>query len=159
MKTAKSLLTICSLVIFFVFYTPLIALAEDLSAIRNIDEGELYDDPALQQEYVKAWIKHTFPETYPTMIEIARCEAQLQHWDADGNLLPHNTGASSAAGVFQVLLKLHGADIEARDLDMENIEDYMQFVQYLHDRNGNPFSDWAASQSCWDGRQYASNRR
>lgn len=118
-------------------------------------------DPALlanetaQSEFVQGKIREHFPESYPVMLAIAYCETQARpfvHWEADGSLRPNATGASSAAGVFQVLLQLHGPDIRARDLDMQNIDDYMQFVQYLHGRFSDPYQDWDASRSCWQDR-------
>jgi len=50
------------------------------------------------------------------------------------------------------LLGLHGPDIRARGLDMQDIDDYLTYVQYLHGRYADPYQDWNASRSCWEPR-------
>ena len=114
----------------------------------------LYANRAEQSRFIKEKIEEYFPENYPTMIAIASCEStNLIHWQADGDLLPNSTGASSAAGVFQVLLQLHGPDIRRMGLDVENnIDDYMTFVRWLYDRPPSRLSDWKASRDCWAPR-------
>lgn len=115
----------------------------------------LLANEAAQGEFVQRKIQEYFPDNYPIMLAIAYCETRARpfvHWEADGRLRPNKTGKSSAAGVFQVLLQLHGPDIRARNLDMQKIDDYMKFVQYLHGRFADSYQDWNASRSCWEPR-------
>lgn len=115
----------------------------------------LLSDEAAQSEFVQDKIREHFPKSYPVMLAIAYCETRRRpfvHWEVDGRLRPNENGASSAGGVFQVLLQLHGPDIRARELDMQNIDDYMEFVQYLHGRWSDPYQDWDESRSCWEPR-------
>lgn len=118
-------------------------------------DPSLLTDETAQRAFVEAKIREHFPESYPVMLAIAYCETRARpfvHWEPDGSLRPNASGASSAAGVFQVLLQLHGPDIAARDLDMQNIDDYLQFVSYLHGRFSDPYQDWNASRNCWEPR-------
>lgn len=117
------------------------------------DYSHLYADQYAQKVFVQEKITEFFPTTYRTMLAIASCESTgLIHWLPDGTLRPHDAGASSAAGVFQVLLGLHRDEIQSLGLDMSNPDDYFTFVRHLHDRNSNPFSDWNASRHCWQTR-------
>lgn len=134
-------------------------------AVPNLDQpfpdsdatlplATLAADPELQRSFIRHWIRHTFPDTYPTMLAIADCEStDWQHWQANGQLVPNRARKSSAAGTYQVLLGLHQPDIEARNLHMEIISDYMAFVKYLHDRHPGPFHDWLPSKDgCWGAK-------
>ncbi len=113
----------------------------------------LHHDEEKQRIFIRQKIREYFPDTFDTMLAIAHCESTgLIHWYPDGTLRPNEAGKSSAAGVFQVLLKRHGPDINRMGLDMHNIDDYMTFVRWLHDRTRDPFSDWNASRRCWQAR-------
>ena len=113
----------------------------------------IYTDIEAQRVLVQQKIQEYFPEDglSQTMITIANCESTgLIHWQEDGTLLPHSTGASSSAGVFQVLLKYHADQIQAMGLDMQDIDDYMTFVRQLY--NEARLHPWDASASCWGTR-------
>lgn len=129
--------------------------AVNLMATSVSANNDIYANEDRQRAFVKAKIIEHFPEDAPTMLAIAYCESRSRpfiHWEADGSLRPHDQGASTAAGTFQVLLGLHGPDIEAQDLDMDNIDDYLKFVRYLYERGSSRFSDWNESRSCWRDR-------
>lgn len=123
---------------------------------HSLDAAALYGDTTAQAAFIKEKIKQYFPRDYPVMIAIANCESTgLIHWMPDGSLRPNAEGASSAAGVFQVLLQEHRKSIARHDLDMENIDDYLTFVKLLVDGRPN-YGDWNASRHCW-APQVASN--
>jgi len=110
---------------------------------------------AAQAVFIQETIVAYFPEAYPTMLAIAYCETRARpfvHWEPDGSLRPNLGGNSSAAGALQVLLYLHRDAIAAQELDMRDIDDYMQFVRYLYDTGGYPFSPWEESRHCWGHR-------
>lgn len=116
---------------------------------------DLFVNEERQRQFIQEKILEYFPEDPATMLAIAYCETRSRpfiHWEADGSLRPHDEGESTAAGTFQVLLYLHGPDIQARDLDMYDIDDYMSFVRYLYDRGSSRTSDWDESRSCWQSR-------
>jgi len=115
---------------------------------------DILADEAAQREFIRQKIIERFPDDYPVMLAIAYCESRSRpyvHWEADGSLRPHETGASSAAGTFQVLLELHGPEIRELGLDMNNIDDYLDFVDHLRRRGAN-YSDWNESRDCWQPR-------
>lgn len=118
----------------------------------KVDYEALYANPEAQAAFIRAKIREYFPRDYHTMIAIANCESTgLIHWKPDGSLLPHHQGASSSAGVFQVLLYGHRHAIAKHGLDMNNIDDYLTFVKML--RDGRPdYGDWNASRKCWQTR-------
>lgn len=96
-------------------------------------------------------IKRHFPDA-PFMLYVANCESRgLVHRDHGGRLRPHSGGKSTAAGVFQVLLGLHGPDMRKRGLDPEVLSDYLTYVRELYDRHG--LKPWQASRKCW-GKHY-----
>ncbi len=126
----------------------------------SVDYQALYTNPEAQAAFITNKIKEHFPKTYPTMIAIASCESHrnglLVHWEPDGSLRPNETGASSAAGSFQVTLYGHRKEIERLGLDMNNIDDYLSFVKHLVDGRKGRLTDWNASRDCW-GPRVASN--
>lgn len=96
---------------------------------------------------VERLIAQYFPEDYKTMLAIASCESTgLAHRESDGSLIP-NEGGSSARGVFQVLMSVHGKEMERMGLDPNNDDDYMTYVRYLKNTFG--LTPWAESKKCW----------
>jgi hypothetical protein len=121
------------------------------SAATNVPRFASEDE---QRSYIKEQIVKHFPHDYDVMLAIAYCESRKRpfiHWEADGSLRPHDTGASSAAGTFQVLLKLHSQAIRDMGLDMNNLDDYLTFVDRL--RKESPgYGAWNESRTCWESR-------
>lgn len=112
----------------------------------------LIKDEERQARFIRSKIKEHFPDRYRDVLAIAECEsAGLIHWGHDGSLLQNEKGESSAAGVLQVLLKLHRPDYEELNLNMEDIDDYLTFVRQLIERRGG-YGDWAASEYCWGSK-------
>jgi hypothetical protein len=104
-----------------------------------------------QGQSIAREILRQFPDA-PYMLYVANCESTgLIHRDRAGQLRPNSEGKSSAGGVFQVLLKLHGPDMQERGLDPEQFSDYLKFVRVLYDQYG--VRPWQASRACW-GEHY-----
>lgn len=108
---------------------------------------------AAQDDFIRDKIEEHLDDKL--MAIIAGCEStgnpeRIKHWNKDGTLVANPT--SSARGALQTLLQLHGPDIEALDLDMYDIDDYMTFVQDLHERQG--YGAWAPSKHCWGKYQH-----
>ena len=119
---------------------------------NSTDYQKLYGNPNAQRKFMEAKIHEHFPGSLGyTMVAIANCESRdLIHWLPDGRLRPNSSGKSSAAGTFQILLKLHHRDIRRLRLDMRDVDDYLRFVKYLYKQQG--FHPWDASRSCWQRR-------
>jgi hypothetical protein len=122
-------------------------MASSVSATSEPPVATIYT----QDELVRKEIREVIGND-PTMEAIAGCESTgdpelIKHLEPDGSLLKHSTRASSAAGAFQVLLKLHGPEIKRQGLDMQKIDEYMKFVAYLKKTQG--YNAWKASKSCW----------
>ena len=86
----------------------------------------------------------------PLLEIIAGCETtkdpnQIRHWEADGSLVKNPT--SSASGAFQVLLEFHEDWIAATGKNMQDIDEYMQFVAILFSVQG--YDAWYPSEHCW----------
>ncbi len=139
------------------------SISQQLLALIGAESPEeVYQSLEKQRRLMFIMIDRTFQEDARIMREIARCESpnrSFRHWEANGELVPNDEGASSARGAFQVLVGLHAPDIERLEHvnDMHNIEDYMAFVRYLYKRAGSRnwsqrFSDWYESRSCWETR-------
>lgn len=105
--------------------------------------SHLHSDPKGQAVLMETKMREYFPEhAAEAMIAVAECESTgLLHWLPDGSLRPHSTHSSSARGVLQILIDLHGPDIERMGLDMNDIDDYMVFARHLYDTQG-PQNAW-----------------
>lgn len=125
--------------------------------------ADVLSNTETQTSYLREVIIDHFPDpsVAAIMIAIAACESNgepdgnIIHWTSSGALLPNKEG-SSARGMFQVLMGLHRPEMEARGLTPEHLDEYMQYVQYLYERN-NGFHDWYESRSCWGNVQLAQN--
>ncbi len=134
-------------VLAFASYEP--AASKEVARIKRMPF-----DREQQAAFVRKKIIEHFPKD-PTMLRIANCESTgFIHWLKDGKTLrptsirkPNGRPASSAGGVFQVLLKLHAPDIRRLGLNMQDIDDYMEFVKYLRKTQGH--NAWKPSRYCW----------
>ncbi len=111
-----------------------------------------------QKEFVISKIRQYFPGD-EMMICIAGEEStDYIHWLPDGRLRPTDIRkkdgsiASSAKGVLQTLVSLHSEDIEARGLNMADIDDYMRFNRYLLRTQG--YGAWEATYNECKARGY-----
>ena len=103
------------------------------------------ESQATSGESVKVLIAEHVPDNYRTMTAIARCESGLVHRE-NGKLLPNREG-STARGAFQVLMSVHGPEMERLGLDPNNDDDYMTYVRTLYKQQG--LAPWAESKHCW----------
>jgi hypothetical protein len=149
--TMKPLHEICKLIVICslgVFATPTIA-SESESLPKQVLTNE-----DVQRAFIQAKIVEHFPEDYSVMLAIAYCESRSRpfiHYESDGSLRGHDTGASTAGGTYQVLMGLHGDAIREMGLDMSNLDDYFTFVERLKRENPN-YGAWSESKSCWKSR-------
>lgn len=95
-------------------------------------------------------IKNLLPDEYiGAMFHVAHCESGFQHRDEKGRLL-QNTGGSPAIGIFQVHAKVHKPELKKRGLNLDDDNDYYEFVSHLVQKYG--LNPWNASKHCWGQR-------
>lgn len=120
-------------------------------ASESEPKADLLMDENAQRAFIRQKIIERFPDDYHIMLDIAYCETRSRpfiHWEPDGSLRPHDARLSTASGTFQVLVGLHADAIREMGLDMNNIDDYLTFVDRLR-REGPNYSAWSESRGCW----------
>ena len=126
------------------------AVAKEKTANRAPELAELYQNPDLQDQFLKRLIMDEFHD--PLMLKIAGCEStgnpnKILHWKPDGSLVK-NPG-SSASGWGQALLEYHSREIKRLGLNMKDLNDYNIFIEHLRKGGKNPYSAWSESKPCW----------
>lgn len=124
------------------------AIAICLLAV-SLTAGPIKADESLLPDgkKVELLIAEYFPEAKKTMVAIASCESTgLIHREEDGSLLRNKEG-STARGVFQVLMRVHGPEMKRMGLDPNNDDDYMTYVRHLKDTYG--LTPWEETKDCW----------
>lgn len=82
----------------------------------------------------------------PIMVQVARCESTFRHTLADGSVLRGHVD-NRDTGVMQINTYYHGDTAERLGLDLESIEDNMEYARYLYETQGT--QPWSASRPCW----------
>ncbi len=126
------------------------AVAKEKTASPAIKLETLYQNPDLQDQFLKRVLMDKFRD--PLMLKIAGCEStgnpnKILHWRPDGSLVK-NPG-SSASGWGQALLQYHADDIAQQGLNMKQLDDYNNFIEYLRERGKDPYRSWNESKPCW----------
>lgn len=120
--------------------------------------GLFHYDPAIaggsvptskDPEHIAELIVEYFPKNYRDMQVVANCESTgLVHRNPDGTLIANPT--STARGVFQLLMRIHGPEMKRMGLDPNNDDDYMKYVRHLYNSQG--LEPWDETRSCWGPR-------
>lgn len=134
-----------------IFVTTLIA--GNLLASSVMANNETYTQINFQNQ--DALIRQKMREHigYDPLLEIiAGCEStgnprRIEHWDENGNLVKNPT--SSASGALQVLLQYHSEWIRDENRNMQDLDEYMMFVETLFEAQG--YAAWNPSRHCWGG--------
>lgn len=87
---------------------------------------------------VEEKILKAFPDV-PIMVEVARCESQLDPLADRGNL-------NVDVGLFQIN-KVHNEKLAELGLDRRNIDDNITYARLLFDKAG--LQPWYMSKDCW----------
>lgn len=109
--------------------------------------GESLAD-AGQQGKVETLIAEYFPDNYSTMRAVAVCESGLVH-RVNGSL--KKNPRSSAKGVLQILMSVHGPEMKRLGLNPNDDEDYMTYARRLYESQG--LAPWAESKKCWKNKK------
>ncbi len=150
MLKCRSRIIVTALVVTNLVLAASSAMAKENTASPAINQEALYQNPDLQDQFLKRVIMDEFQD--PLMLKIAGCEStgnpnKILHWMPDGSLVKNPT--SSASGWGQALLKYHGKEIAKLGLNMNNLDDYNNFIEHLRGGGKNPYSAWSESRSCW----------
>ena len=95
-------------------------------------------DVVQPQLSVEAKILEAFPDA-PIMVEVARCESQLNPLADRGNL-------NVDVGLFQIN-QVHLRTLDSLGLDRRNIDDNITYARILYDESG--LNAWYKSRDCW----------
>jgi hypothetical protein len=116
------------------------------SVVYEAEPDPLPEPEVVQIEVKIDWTKEriiqeindTFPDA-PIMVAVAKCESGL--------VPTAKNPTSSASGIFQILMSLHGPSLG--DLDVWNPADNIKFARILYDNGG--LAHWSESARCWSG--------
>ena len=89
----------------------------------------------------------------PVMVEIARCESRMRHYDKNGNVI-HGEIDSGDIGVMQINERYHRDTAKKLNLEINKLQDNMVYARKLYEREGT--TPWASSSKCWAKTQVAS---
>ena len=103
------------------------------------------------QKRIEAYIRKEFADT-PILIEIARCESTLRHFDSDGKVV-RGIVDKRDTGVMQINLYYHADTAKQLDIDLHTVEGNVAYAKYLYGKYGT--KPWSASKSCWSTSELA----
>jgi hypothetical protein len=99
-------------------------------------------------EYTEEYVRQVFADA-PVMIEVAKCESHLKHFDEDRKVIKNHAG-SSAVGVFQIMASIHAEDAKKMGYDIMTVEGNVQYARHLYETSGTkPWEADKASSGCW----------
>lgn len=106
----------------------------------------------VSSEAVKEVVENYFSDI-PIMAEIARCESTYRHYLSDGSVLQGRVD-NADTGVMQINKRYHEETAVSLGLNLDDIEDNLQYARHLYERQGT--QPWSASAPCW-GNHVAAN--
>lgn len=110
------------------------------SIIQAIDRAEL-----------EKYLEKNFSDT-PILIEIAKCESELTHFNKDGKVIRGRVD-SDDIGVMQINQRYHLETANKLGLDIHTVEGNVAYAKYLYEKSGS--EPWKASSPCWSKSQAA----
>lgn len=82
---------------------------------------------------------------HPVLINIAKCESKMRHFDEKGRVLKNPN--SSASGVMQIMLSYHRKPAARLGLDLRTLDGNLRYALHLYKHEGT--RPWNASRHCW----------
>jgi hypothetical protein len=99
-------------------------------------------------EYTEQYVREVFADV-PVMIEVAKCESHLKHFDENRKVIKNRSG-SSAVGVFQIMASIHAEDAKNMGHDIMTIEGNVDYARHLYETSGTkPWEADKSSSACW----------
>lgn len=119
------------------------------SSVQATVSDKILLSPKVQDAFIREKIREHIGND-PLMEIIAGCEStgnphRIKHWNSDGTLVKNPR--SSASGAAQVLLNYHKKWIRSADKDMQDVDEYWEFVDILLNTQG--YAAWNPSKHCW----------
>lgn len=99
------------------------------------------NDRAVLEKY----LKENFADT-PILVEIAKCESTMTHFDKDGKLVRGKVDRRDV-GVMQINEGYHLEDSKKLGYDIHTVEGNVAYAKYLYKKYGS--EPWSASSPCW----------
>jgi len=106
-------------------------------------------EAAIQQPVNKRPIETLVDEHFaemPILIDIARCESQIRHFDSAGAVLRGEIN-SDDIGVMQINTRYHQGDADELGIDIYSLDGNLEYAKYLYEKQG--VRPWKASMPCW----------
>lgn len=106
------------------------------------------------KKMLEDYLKKNFIET-PILLEIARCESTLTHYDRNGQVIRGRVNRADV-GVMQINEKYHLEDSKEMGIDIYTVEGNVAYAKHLYSKSGS--NPWSASEPCWGKTTVAMNR-
>ncbi len=118
--------------------------------IETIEEStSAIDVPLTLEQYLSEYYKDE-----PLLVEIAKCESTLRHYDSKGRVLRGNVD-SNDVGVMQINERYHLEKSAELGFDIHTVEGNLAYAKWLFQKyNHQP---WSASKPCWGKSQAFQN--
>lgn len=81
------------------------------------------------------------------MLEVARCESGLRHFNNDGTVL-RGIVDHDDTGAFQINMRYWGEEAEKRKIDLLSLKGNIDMARIIYESYGT--KPWYASKKCWD---------
>jgi hypothetical protein len=94
---------------------------------------------------VEKYLREHYSDT-PILIEIAKCESTLMHYNKNGGIIRGNVDKADI-GVMQINERYHLETAVKLGYDIHSIEGNVSYARYLYDKSG--AQPWSASEPCW----------
>lgn len=106
---------------------------------------EVTEVPLTLEQYLSEYYKDE-----PLLVEIAKCESTLRHFDSKGRVLRGNVD-SNDVGVMQINERYHLEKSAELGFDIHTVEGNLAYAKWLFGKYSH--QPWSASKPCWGKTQ------
>ena len=128
----------------------LVDVVDNKEYIKTTTENQI--TVTIDKETLEKYLREHYADT-PILLEIARCESTLTHYDKNGALIRGRVDKADV-GVMQINERYHLETANKLGIDIHTVEGNVAYAKYLYKKFGS--SPWSASEPCW-GSKVASN--
>jgi len=101
--------------------------------------------PIANSKNIEKFVNDYFADI-PILALIAKCESRFRHLNSSGTVLKGDRN-SYDRGVMQINILYHAKILEKLGLDVQNLDDNVQYARYLYEKEG--AKPWMSSSACW----------
>ena len=101
--------------------------------------------PITDSKNIERFVTDYFADI-PILADIAKCESRFRHLNSSGEVLEGEEN-SNDRGVMQINLWYHAKTAKKLGLDVQNLDDNVQYARYLYEKEG--AKPWMSSSACW----------